>query len=71
MFKLTKFKNKKKGKCLTCEAWNQSSNRFGICENKKTNKFIFYNKEPDSKIAIMTPKYGVCKFYKRKNNVSK
>ena len=51
-------------KCSTCKFYDKNSEKYGMCTNLKTNKYIFISKNTDKKVLIQVPRFGICKFYK-------
>ena len=63
------FKKKKidtRKKCKNCASYDKASAKYGICLEKKSNKFIKFVFDTSKNAIIMVPRNGTCKYFKSK-----
>ena len=67
------FKKKKEqdilniNRCSMCEKYNKQSAKYGICSDVRNNNNIYFAyKEDNNKVQILVPRYGICKYFKKR-----
>jgi hypothetical protein len=62
-----KIKDDNTNRCALCKNFSKTSSQYGYCNDMRIKPEIYFAYTKDNnKINIMVPKFGVCKYFKKK-----